>query len=68
MVGHHRTSQRRHLERLVTGRDPTVALIDAADELDRLDAIARCPMCDADGWLWGAGEDGDPIRCDHQTD
>jgi hypothetical protein len=50
-------------------RELAARLIAAADEVDGwLDAIARCPMCDADGWLWGAGEDGDPIRCDHQAD
>jgi hypothetical protein len=40
----------------------------AADEAERLVTVERCGACDCDGWLWGAGEDGDPIRCDHQTD
>ena len=31
-------------------------------------AIAQCGACDRDGWLWGAGEDGDPIRCYHERD
>jgi hypothetical protein len=35
-----------------------------ADELDR----QQCHRCDCDGLLWGAGEDGDPIVCDHQAD
>ena len=47
-------------------RQAAAAILAVADELDRLAAIGRCGACDRDGWLWGAGEDGDPIRCDHQ--
>jgi hypothetical protein len=34
----------------------------------RLDAIAACSMCDADGLLWGAGDDGESILCSHERE